>query len=228
MTEEADLAHIGVLLGDRTRAAILLTLLNGEAEPASVLADAAGASRSLASAHLRKLTEGGLITVTKDGRRRLYRLASAQVAEMLEAMEAIAPGQPVSSLRQANRNAQLRVARLCYDHLAGVFGVSVTEALVARGALRAGSFELTADGEGLMADLDVNVAQLRSSRRPLTRTCTDFTERREHVAGALGSAIAGAMLERGWVVRRTGTRALRVPDDGRRAAEAWLGAELAA
>jgi DNA-binding transcriptional ArsR family regulator len=126
MPAESDIARVGALLADRTRATILTTLLRGDALPASALADAAGATRSLASTHLGKLLDGGLVTVAPAGRRRLYRLASSEVADAIEAVMRIAPEQPVRSLRQANRNAVLRHARLCYDHLAGVFGVGVT------------------------------------------------------------------------------------------------------
>ncbi len=230
MTAEADLARIGILLGDRTRAAILLALLNGDAQPASVLADAAGASRSLASSHLRKLLDGGLVDVEAVGRQRRYRLASGHVAEMLESVMFLAPAQPVTTLRQANRNAHLRHARLCYDHLAGVFGVAVTEGLVDRGALLVvdQGFELTSDGEPLMAELSVDLPALRRARRPLCRTCTDWTERREHLAGGLGAAVAGQMLQRGWIARRPGTRALDLTPAGCAEAARWLGVDLPA
>ena len=118
MTGDADLARIGTLLADPKRAKMLLTLLGGGAESASALADAAGASRSLASAHLRKLVDGGLITVEPSGRRRRYRLAGAPVADALEALTQLAPPTQVRSLRDANRKENLRQARLCYDHLA--------------------------------------------------------------------------------------------------------------
>ena len=231
MTAETDIAHIGMLIGDRTRAAMLTTLLRGDSLPASALAEAVGASRSLASAHLRKLTEGGLVTVEPAGRQRLYRLASAEVAETLEAVMQLAPRPaPVRSLRQANRHAHMRHARLCYDHLAGVFGVGVTEALVGRGALRAteAGFLVTAPGEALFGELDIDIAAMRAVRRPLTRTCMDITEYRHHLAGALGAAIATQMIERRWVTRRTGTRAVIVTDQGHRSAERWLDVELPA
>ena len=127
-----DLAQVGALFADRTRARILLALLGGTPQPASALADAAGVSRSLASSHLRKLVEGGLLTVEPRGRQRLYRLAGQPVAHALEAVMLLAPPARISSLREANRGESLRRARLCYDHVVGVLGVGVTEALVER------------------------------------------------------------------------------------------------
>jgi DNA-binding transcriptional ArsR family regulator len=228
MPAEADLQRIGALLGDRVRATMLTALLSGHAQSASALAATAGASPSLTSAHLRKLLDGGLVTVEQSGRRRLYRLASPQVAELLEAVMLVAPDQPVASLRQANRRAHLRGARLCYDHLAGVLGVAVTEALVARTALADahGGFGVTAGGEALFAELAVDVAGLRRARRPLTRACLDWTERRPHLAGGLGAALASALLERRWVTRRPGSRGLEVTVAGRQGLAGWIGLDV--
>src|SRR4051794_1157111 len=118
MTTEPDLATIGMLLGDRVRAAMLVALLDGQETPAASLASASGASASLASAHLRRLLDAGLVRVRTDGRRRMYRLGSPQVAEFLEAALLLTPSStPVTSLRQASRRDQLCRARLCYDHL---------------------------------------------------------------------------------------------------------------
>jgi DNA-binding transcriptional ArsR family regulator len=225
MTGDADLARIGTLLADPKRAKMLLTLLGGSAESASALADAAGASRSLASAHLRKLVDGGLITVEPSGRRRLYRLAGAPVADALEALAQLAPPTQVRSLRDANRKENLRQARLCYDHLAGVLGVNVTEALVGRGALEAadGGFALTADGETAMGELGVDVRALRRRRRPLTRACKDWTEPGHHLAGSLGAAIATQCFERHWIERGEAGRIVRVTAAGERGLRAWAG-----
>jgi DNA-binding transcriptional ArsR family regulator len=225
MTGDADLSRVGALIADPRRAKILLTLLGGQAESASALADAADASPSLASAHLGKLVEGGLLTVEPQGRRRLYRLSGPPVADALEALTQLSPPTPVRSLREANRKENLRQARLCYDHLAGVLGVNVTEALVAGGAL-AGSddgFALTGDGEEAMADLGVDVAALRRRRRPLTRACKDWTEPGHHLAGGLGAAIADRCFERRWIERGAAGRIVRVTPAGRRGLRSWAG-----
>ncbi|MBZ5740296.1 ArsR/SmtB family transcription factor [Nocardioides mangrovi] len=226
MNGDTDLAAIGALVGDRVRAAILLALQSGGATSASDLARAADASPSLTSAHLKRLREGGLVEVASSGRQRLYRIASVEVAEMLEAMQLVAPAAPVTSLRGANSRRRLRRARLCYDHLAGVFGIAVTDGLVARGALRPETLELGDDAAAVLDPLGVSVTSLQLASRPVVRACQDWTERRPHVSGGLGAAVAEAFLERQWVVRRPVSRGLDVTVDGAAGLEDWLGVRL--
>ncbi|GAA1807605.1 metalloregulator ArsR/SmtB family transcription factor [Nocardioides hankookensis] len=226
MNGDTDLAAVGALVGDRVRAAILLCLLGGGATSASDLARAADASPSLTSAHLKRLREGGLVEVAASGRQRLYRLASVEVAEMLETMQLLAPATPVTSLRGANSKRRLRRARMCYDHLAGVLGVAVTDGLVRRDALHPETLALGTGAERVLAEVDVSLAVLGSAPRPVVRACTDWTERRPHVSGGVGAAVAAALLDRQWVVRRTGSRGLDVTADGAVGLEGWLGIRL--
>ena len=135
---EADLSLPAGLIGHPARTAILLALLDGRALPMSVLAAEAGVAGSTASAHLGRLTSAGLLRVVPQGRYRYYRIASAEVAEALEALARIAPPAPVSSLRAAGRAAELRFARTCYDHIAGLLGVALMRSLIDRGALAGG------------------------------------------------------------------------------------------
>jgi len=215
MLADADLSAAAELLVAK-RAGLLLALMGGRPLTAGELADRAGISPSLASAHLAKLLDGGLVEVTQDGRRRHYRLAGPEVAEAIEGLLRIAPPRPVSSLREARRGEAIALARTCYDHLAGAVGVGVTESLERTGALSAGDggYALTARGERRMAALGLDVPQLRAGRRAFVRPCLDWTERRPHLAGSLGSAIAGRLLDLGWLARMPGSRALRVTSDG--------------
>jgi DNA-binding transcriptional ArsR family regulator len=224
---DADLARIGTLLADSKRAKMLLALLGGTPQPASALADAAGASRSLASAHLRKLVDGGLVTVQPRGRQRLYEIAGPQVADAIEGLMQLSPPTQVRSLRDANRKENLRQARLCYDHLAGVLGVNVTEKLVDHGALEVadGGFAVTDDGVVALGELGVDVPALQRLRRPLTRACLDWTERRHHLAGALGAAIALRLRARGWIEHGAEGRIVRVTPAGKRGLRSWVGVE---
>src|SRR5579862_3115474 len=135
MDPDADLATVASLIADRHRAQMLLALLGGTPQSGSALAEAAGISRSLASAHLKKLVAGRLVRAQPSGRQQLYSIASESVADVLEILTLIAPGSQVHSLSEASRARSLRWARMCYDHLAGAVGVSVREALVARGLL---------------------------------------------------------------------------------------------
>jgi DNA-binding transcriptional ArsR family regulator len=218
MTGDADIAAVAALIGEPARAAVLDALLDGGALPASELARRAGVTPSTTSAHLARLTAGGLLLCEPAGRERRYRLASPDVAEVLEALARIAPRREVRSLRGAGRAEAIRAARTCYDHLAGRLGVDVTEALVGRGALvlRDSAYEVTASGEALLAELGVDVATARGRRRSFARACLDWSERRPHLAGSLGAALADAFLARRWVERRPADRGLKVTPAGRR------------
>jgi DNA-binding transcriptional ArsR family regulator len=215
---DADLAAVGRMLADEHRAQFLLALLGGEELRAGELAARSGASSSLASAHLSKLLDSGLIRVRRQGRHRYYGLASGAVAEALEGLLAIAPAKPVRSLRASRRGAAIREARTCYDHLAGRLGVSFTDALEQQGALEPidGGWRLTSDGEVRVRALGVDLDDLRRLRRPLVRQCLDWTERRPHLAGALGAALARRMFELDWITRVPETRALAVTPAGAR------------
>jgi DNA-binding transcriptional ArsR family regulator len=224
MFEDADIAAVGTLLGDHARASMLEALLSGEATTAGELARQAGISRSGASAHLRKLRGGGLITEEAAGRNRLFQLASPELAEALEALARVAPVRPVLGLREAEAARALKRGRTCYDHLAGELGVAVTEALVRRRILRAddGNFSLTKAGTAWFGELGVDVEAVRASRRSFARGCLDWSERRLHLAGSLGAALADAFFAHGWLRRLPGGRSVVLTNAG----ESWLREEL--
>jgi DNA-binding transcriptional ArsR family regulator len=207
---DADLARVGALIGDRRRATMLLALLGGEELTASELAARAGASSSLASAHLSKLLGGRLLDVERHGRTRRYRIATPEVAEALEALSALAPPRPAQSLREVRAGEALRHGRTCYDHLAGELGVGLTDAMVRQGTLTPadGSFTLTDPGERRLRELGVDLTAARAARRSFARQCIDWTERQPHLAGALGAALAERLFALGWIERRPGVRAL--------------------
>ncbi|HEV2356181.1 MAG TPA: helix-turn-helix transcriptional regulator [bacterium] len=220
-----DIARVAALIGDRVRAAMLLALFDGAALPATELAYRGGASPQAASAHLRKLAEGGLLTVTASGRQRRYRLAGREVAHAIEALLPVARPPRIIALTQGIAIERLRTARTCYDHLAGRLGVAVTDALVSRRALRAGGgeFHVTARGERLFEDLGIDVSALRRGRRALARACTDWTERRPHLAGSLGKALLDRFLADTWITRAFSDRSVRLTARGERALERLLG-----
>ena len=229
MHGEADLSTIGSLLADRTRAAILLTLLNGGLTASSVLADRASASRSLTSMHLRKLVDGGLVVVEPQGRQRLYRLAGQSIADALEVLLLLAPPAPVRSLADVNERDALRSGRLCYDHLAGRTGVAIADALTRGGLLapRRDTFIVTPRGERAFADLGIDVDGLRARPRPLTRACTDWSEGRPHLAGSLGAALTAELVRRDWVATREASRVATVTAAGAAALEERFGVTAA-
>jgi DNA-binding transcriptional ArsR family regulator len=216
MLADADLSAIGRALADSHRARFVLALLSGEELAAGQLAARAGTSSSLTSAHLARLLESGLVTVETRGRQRYYRIASAQAAAAIEALLTIAPQRQAEGLTEVTRGKSLRRARTCYDHLAGQLGVALADAFERDGVLiqAAGGWELTSAGERTLAALGVDTGTLRQSRRPFLRPCLDWTERRPHVAGALGQALAGRLLDLGWVRRSTGSRAIVITAPG--------------
>jgi DNA-binding transcriptional ArsR family regulator len=214
MLAEADIAVPASLIGDRTRASLLLSLVENEALPATELARRAGVGNSAASIQLGKLVSAGLVQVERHGRHRYFRLSDADVALALEALAVIAPTRPARAPREAKRLDGLRAARTCYDHLAGSLGVSLFEALCRERILarRDGNVELTPAGRKRLAELGVDMTP---SRRPPARLCLDWSERRYHLAGALGVAMTDRLFELGWIERTGTSRAVRVTRKGR-------------
>jgi DNA-binding transcriptional ArsR family regulator len=223
---DANVAVPAALIADPARAAILMALMDGRAQPAGSLAYAANLSPQAASNHLAKLLDGGMVTVETEGRHRYYRLARPEVAAVLEALQSLAP--PVRSLDEPRspEARRLRAARSCYDHLAGRLGVAIAQAMEARGLLSVpanmpvGKFcDVTETGRQWLADLGVDLA---TTRRPPARRCLDWTERRHHLAGPLGTALLARMVELGWVMRNPGTRAVTVTRAGAEGLKFWL------
>jgi DNA-binding transcriptional ArsR family regulator len=225
MLADADISTPAALIGDPTRATILTALADGTALPASELAQRAGISRSTASVQLAKLVDGRLLEVERSGRHRYYRLADASIAAAIEALAVIAPHRPARSLGQARAGSELQAARTCYDHLAGALGVGLLASLQRRRLVTA-DLEVTPRGRARFAELGIDLDEVARARRPLTRACLDWTERRHHLAGALGAALATRFFELGWIERRPTSRAVRVTSQGRRAFERELAVEV--
>src|SRR5215467_10669877 len=207
MSETLDIARVGALMGDPSRASMLMALMSGEALTATELAYRAGIALPTASGHLAQLVDGGLLAVAKQGRHRYYRLAGPTVAHAVETMSDLAIEVfPTRGRRVMPEDAPLRRARTCYDHLAGRLGVALAEGLVQRRVLRRTDGELAlvrrGSGEALLSSWGIEIAGLEELRRPMVRTCIDWTERRPHLAGALGAAIVDRFLETGWIRRR--------------------------
>lgn len=227
---DADVARVGALIADRARCQILLALLDGRALAASALAAEAGVAPSTASGHLRQLTEAGMLTVEQHGRHRYYRLNGPPVARLLEAAAGLAPVQPVRSLRAGTRANALRVARTCYDHLAGRLGVGLMRIMIERGHLvgHDGTFDAaTATLDRLSARGRDHDYRLTSAGRrfllefgaatPVERVtyCVDWTEQRHHLSGVVGRHLLTRTLELGWVRRVARGRWLQVTEIGR-------------
>jgi DNA-binding transcriptional ArsR family regulator len=220
-----DIAHVAALLADPSRARVLGALMDGRALTATELALHAGVSAQTASAHLAKLTEASLLACETSGRCRYYRLAGPGVAEALEALTVLAPKATPARAESQHEIERIRFARTCYDHLAGRLGVAITEALVRRGHLKtdARDFRVTAAGASFLNGLGVDVENARRQRRAFARKCVDWTERRPHLAGALGAALTACWLQQDWVRRMPDGRYLLLTPTGGRALSRWFG-----
>jgi DNA-binding transcriptional ArsR family regulator len=216
---DANIALPAALIGDPTRAAILLALFDGRAQPASALAYAAHVSAQAASNHLAKLSDGGLLAVEAQGRHRYYRLAAPEIATALEALANVATHLRPIREPLTRKGRALRFARSCYDHLAGQLGVAITEALENRGLIAAPGassrlYDVTPSGHRWFADLGIDVEAIHRRRQPLARRCLDWTERRHHLAGMVGSALFARLETLDWLLRDRETRVVRLTELG--------------
>jgi DNA-binding transcriptional ArsR family regulator len=219
---EPDISSVAALISEPARGQILITLLDGRSLPATELAHRAGITCQTASSHLAKLTEGGLLQVIPQGRHRYYRIANARVAELLESMARFSPRKETC---RAEPKSLIEIARTCYNHLAGSLAVRITEAIVGQGLLRevGRDYQVTKKGEQWFPDLGIDIDGLRKSGRVFARQCIDWSERRNHLAGALGSALAQHLFELGWIERVRESRAVRITEIGRRELKRLLG-----
>ena len=230
----ATFAEVATLTGDPARAGMLHALLDGRALTATELARVAGITPQTASGHLARMTAVGLLSVEKQGRHRYHRLASATVAHMMESiMQVAAAVDSRRPIRVGPRDAAMRAARTCYDHLAGRLGVAVADALVAGGhaELTGDGGLVTESGVALLGRIGIDIAALgahraKRSARVLCRPCLDWSERRPHLAGMLGAALCAHSFANDWIRRLDGTRAVMITPTGRRAFREALGVTL--
>ena len=218
-----DLHRIGAALSAPGRARMIDVLLDGREHTSGELASAIGLSTGTTSEHLGVLAEAGLVSVRRDGRHRRVRIADASVASALEVLSRGEAMPEVTSYRLSAEQRRVRTARTCYDHLAGRLGVAVHDAVASRGWLDPSGTALTEDGRSGLATWGVDVESVERQRRPTLLVCVDWTERRPHLAGGVGAAVADLCLERDWVRRVGRTRALRVTSEGRLALVDGLG-----
>lgn len=217
MQNTIDVTDIAGLLADSSRSTMLQALMDRRARTAGELARLAKIAPSTASQHLGRLTDWGLLVVEAQGRHRYYRLVDPRVAALLESMMAFAPAP--AAPQAPNVGFDLRFARTCYDHLAGTVATALYDRLQADGTLHvtAEGVALTPAGARRLQSLGIDSETLQASRRPLARACLDWTERRHHLAGALGAALLSSFRARDWLTPRNIPRALRVTTTGCRA-----------
>ena len=204
------ITRIAGLVGEAGRIQMLTALLDGNGHSASELAMAAAVSPQTASSHLSKLLSGGLVVSIRSGRQRLFRLKNTDVAVAIEALGALAQNTGTSAM------PEMRFARTCYDHLAGVLAIALRNELLRRGALRQlqDAFMVTPKGKQLLRSLDIDADALGARRRSLAHKCLDWTERHHHIGGAVGAALLSQFIEMKWLARMRETRAVRLTHAG--------------
>jgi DNA-binding transcriptional ArsR family regulator len=221
-----DIALIASLVGDPARANMLTALMSGRALTATELAHEAGVTPQTASSHLARLQEGGLVAIEKQGRHRYHRLTGPDVAVVLEGLMGLAARAGHLRTRTGPKDPALRRARVCYDHLAGDLGVQMFDTLVRQRLVRneQGRVSLSPKGERFVADFGIDLGSIGGARRPLCKTCLDWSARRSHLAGALGSAMLARMYELKWASREAGTRIVSFTRSGEKQFQALFGA----
>ncbi|WP_300057616.1 helix-turn-helix transcriptional regulator [uncultured Roseobacter sp.] len=216
MKEGPDIAHVAALIGDPARANMLTALMSGKALTVSELAEEAGVTIQTASSHLSKLDEGGLLRPRKQGRHKYFSLAGDEVAHVLEGLMGLAAGSGHVRKRTGPKDAELRKARVCYNHLAGDMGTQMFDSMMANGhiILDGGDLALTDEGAAFATGFEIDLDALRKARAPLCRECLDWSERRSHLAGSLGRAFLTRFEELSWAKRDQKTRVVAFSRNG--------------
>jgi DNA-binding transcriptional ArsR family regulator len=227
MKEGPDVSIVAALIGDPGRANMLMALMSGLSLTATELAQEAGITASTASGHLGKLERAGLITTKRQGRHRYFRLADPDVAVAVEGLVPVAARIGHLRTRPGPRDEAMREARSCYDHLAGRLAVALFEHWASSRILEIKNTDagLTPKGRLVLTRLGLDIASLERNKRPLCRTCVDWSERQAHLGGSLGAAIMEHVMRRGWAVREGRTRVLRFSRKGRENFVRWYRAE---
>jgi DNA-binding transcriptional ArsR family regulator len=218
---EDRVARVAAAISDPTRARILYRLMDGTTQTSTDLSFAANVSPSTTSSHLARLKAARLVRARRKGKYHYYSLADEEVALILEKLSVLV-GAVQGQANSPQMPEKLRIARACFDHLAGIVGVLLNDRLKALGLLRCrmnedeSAYTLTPAGENVFRRLGLNLEEIKKSRRKFAYGCFDYSERRSHLAGALGAGVLRVMLQRRWFERDMDSRALTITEVGRR------------
>ena len=218
MNANPNVAIIASLVSEPSRAAILTVLMDGRYHPVNELAYMASIKPQTASFHLSKMVNASIVTVEKQGRHRYYGIQNQEVAQVMESLLLIAPPIEIKSFKQATEDKAIRLARTCYDHLAGELGVQLTDYLIQNGILyeETKEFIVTEKGWEFLTDFQIDLRAAEKKRRSFSHKCLDWSERRHHLAGAIGSALLERLLELNWVEKKKKTRAIKITPKGKK------------
>jgi len=227
MMEETKFVDVAAMIGEPARAKMLWNLLDGRAYTASELAMAADISGTSASNHLAKLLDADLLKVERQGRHRYFSFSKPEIAYVVESLASLS-GHSSKKIERETAVTGIKYCRSCYDHLAGHVGVKITEALEEKKAIRkhANCYLVTNSGWKLLAELDIAKGEMINNRRPLTRQCLDWSERRPHIAGQVGAMLLDTMLEKSWFKRMRFSRELIITTKGRSEIQKLFGVEV--
>ncbi|MBU2971981.1 winged helix-turn-helix domain-containing protein [Pseudoalteromonas sp. C2R02] len=215
-TSEPNIAVVANLIGDNARAKMLTALLGGKALTATELALEADITSQTASTHLAKLVDGQLLHVRKQGRHKYFQLMNASIAQLLESLLNISASLAPEQVSTGPSDIRLKQARICYDHLAGELGVEVYDALKRQDfIIDNGSETLLTDlGKEFFSSIGFDFSQVKKSKRPICKSCLDWSERRNHLAGILGQWMLNDMFDKGWLERALDSRVINVSNAG--------------
>ncbi len=219
MREGPNIVRIAALIGDQTRTEVLTALIGGKALTATELAGVAGVTKQTISGHLAKLIDAQLVSVESQGRHRYFRLADDDVVQLLESLMGVAHRTGAVRLRSSPRDPAMHKARVCYDHLAGELSVQIYESLLKRDAFVPGKdgLVLTVGGKRFFTRVGIDVEIVRLQRRNFCRACLDWSERRHHLAGALGAALLERLMVLDWAKRDRDSRVVNFSRAGEQA-----------
>lgn len=213
---EPDISAVASLIGDPTRACMLSTLMGGKALTATELAIDADVTSQTASSHLRKLIDGQLLVVRKQGRHKYFQLKSREVAELIEKLSTLTIKTVATPVSTGPSEPKLRKCRICYDHLAGEAAVALYDALVRQAYIvdQSGDTVLTDSGKAFFEGLGTNIDNLPRTKRPLCKSCLDWSERRNHLAGVLGQWVLDDLFNKGWARKDLNSRVIHFAPKG--------------
>lgn len=213
---EDQFIKVAGLIGDATRAAIMWTLLDGRAFTATELSIAVNTSPQNISMHLGKLLEANLLSVEKQGRNKYYRFSNKEVAYVVEAMANLISKPDISSKEKSENYPPVKYCRTCYDHLAGKIGVALADSLLEQKIIieKNTTFEISQEGEKWFSGFGINIEEARKQKRIFLKPCLDWSERRYHIAGSIGTLLLNKMLEQDWIRRTTNSRAIIITGKG--------------
>ncbi|WP_109852319.1 helix-turn-helix transcriptional regulator [Aquimarina sp. AU58] len=214
---ENKFAEIASLLGDKSRSVMLWCLLDGRAYTALELSVCANISAQSASNHLKKMIQANILQVEKQGRHRYYKYATSEVAQVIESMAGLVSMNDKYTRTKKPELNGITYARTCYDHLAGEIGVKITDALLDNGMLEIveRTYKITSIGKSWFQDVGINIDDVMSQKRSFAHLCLDWSERRHHLAGALGASFLTMMLQNDWIRRKKDSREILITGKGK-------------